>query len=399
MSFEQAYFGDGQVSFRGAVFNNIKVYFNYAIFGEGDGDGDVSFEDARFRDGDVSFEDAKFGDAEVSFKNAEFGNGDVSFYRVTFGDGAVSFGGATFGIGNVYFMNAYFGDLGVSFDGSTFAKGFVSFRNATFGKGGVTFNKATFADLIFIPMSIASCGFSGDRMKVNGSAEFCIPVSNAFKRFKLRGATFDGPLILEGKLKAPPDLRGVKTAHHVELSGLSVELKRDSIFPFWPLSELSRVASDREDAAKLRRLKEIAEANRDHHAALRFSADENRARRWIETPWPASILDMIFSVISNYGQSILRPFGWLCLLGVIAAMFYRCAACPAYADCWQAARLSLSNSLPFLPQSRTLRLDASEALYGETTSLWVDSVMVFQGTASFVLLFLIGLGLRNRFRL
>ena len=57
----------------------------------------------------------------------------------------------------------------------------------------------------------------------------------------------------------------------------------------WP-PKLSLVAEDPQDGARLRRLKEIAETNKDHQAALRFSADENRAKRWIETSWFGSLV-------------------------------------------------------------------------------------------------------------
>ncbi|MEP2186217.1 hypothetical protein, partial [Roseibium sp.] len=326
--------------------------------------------------------------AKIEFSDVDFGSSSEpyssqSFRGFLFGRSGVSFNAVTSKIGDVSFDGAEFGGGDVSFDGANFVKSGVSFEEAVFGDCAVSFDNVECSKITFSPKVIGSGSITACGMKVDGPAIFRLPPSaKSLKQFDLSGSSFNGPLTLEGDLTTPPDLRSVKAAHHVELGKLSVELKRDSIFPFWPLSVLSRLASDREDAAKLRRLKEIAEANRDHHAALRFSADENRARRWRETPRLASVLDMIFSGTSNYGQSILRPFVWLCLLGVIAAMFYRCAACPAYADCWQAARLSLSNSLPFLPQSRTLRLDASEALYGETTSLWVDIVMVVQGTLS-----------------
>tara|TARA_R110000744_G_scaffold378387_1_gene494446 strand:+ start:124 stop:309 length:186 start_codon:yes stop_codon:yes gene_type:complete len=61
--------------------------------------------------------------------------------------------------------------------------------------------------------------------------------------------------------------------------------------------------------------------------------------------------------------------------------------------------LSVSNSLPFLPQSRDLRTDALKALYPGDPGFWIDALMIGQGVFSFVFLFLIGLGLRNRFRL
>ena len=224
------------------------------------------------------------------------------------------------------------------------------------------------------------------------------------KSLKLQGASFNGPLTLQGNLSVVPDLRATRYTHQVELSDLKVKLPRISPKLGWP-PKLSRVAQDPQDGPKLRRLKEIAETNKDHQAALRFSADENRAKRWIETSWFGSVLDMAFSFFSNYGQSILRPSFWLGVIFALSMYAYKAKQLPklatdGWADWAQTALLSASNSLPFLPQSRELRTGALKALYDTTDpSSFIDALMITQGVLSFVFLFLIGLGLRNRFRL
>lgn len=308
--------------------------------------------------------------------------------KATFGGSAVSFRRTVFGEGRVFFDGAAFGDGVLFFDGSSFGEGIVSFTNVVCE--GLEFN----------PKEFGSVAFKGERMKAEGPATFKLPPSAiALNQFDLRGAVFDGPLTLEGELTTPPDLRSVRATHHVELSGLTVSLRRIvPVLPRW-LSKLHIVAEDKEDAARLRRLKEIAETNRDHRAALRFSADENRARRWHETPWLASVLDMGFSFLSDYGQSIWRPTAWLFIVIVSCSALYKLLSDMASAGWEQAVLLSLGNSLPFLPQSRTLRTEASEGLFCAGPNHWVDIAMVAQGIASVVLLFLIGLGLRNRFRL
>lgn len=84
---------------------------------------------------------------------------------------------------------------------------------------------------------------------------------------------------------------------------------------------------------------------------------------------------------------------------------YKAIAATTFAAWWrgpgwgQSLLLSVSNSLPFLPQSRDLRTDALKALYPGDPGFWIDALMIGQGVFSFVFLFLIGLGLRNRFRL
>lgn len=423
VSFDGAEFNDGRISFNSAVFRGGAVSFSAAKFGNSR----VSFQDAVFSSGGLSFTDAVFGIGKISFKRAHFGNGNALFDGVNFGDGdvtfeqtklsshTVSFENSTFGKGNLNFSNSKFDSKFIVFTGTDFSTGdvkfdnvsfgsaSVSFYNTLFGDGDVSFQRATFANMTFIPTFFGSSSFKGGQMKVEGPAVFHLPDNTSFlKRFDLRGATFDGPLTLEldGKthLHAVPDLRGVKSAHHVELSGLTTSLRRISPKPSWP-PKLSTIAEDPHDAARLRRLKEIAEVNRDHRAALRFSADENRALRWHQTSWLASFLDMLFDFFSDYGQSIFRPAVLLFSLTLAATGLYSYLSDNAQADSEQALRLSLANGLPFLPLSRSLRNSASEALFCNGPDFWTDAAMIGQGTLSIMLLFLIGLGLRNRFRL
>ena len=61
--------------------------------------------------------------------------------------------------------------------------------------------------------------------------------------------------------------------------------------------------------------------------------------------------------------------------------------------------LAAGNAVAFLPQSRDVRTDAVDALFGPDPGTWIDLAILSQAGMSFVFLFLIGLGLRNRFRL
>ena len=406
------------ISFAGVDFSNepdFRGELSFAAYNFGDSD--VNFCRATFGDGNVNFSRATFGDGDVNFSRATFGDGDVNFSRATFGDGNVSFRWATFGDGNVNFSRATFGDGNVSFRCATFGDGNVNFSSTTLNTGKVTFYKTSFGDcfidlghakfssLIVRPKSLRLGKIRAEGLSVESLAIFDFPLgSENLRSMNFLGSAFGGPLYLKGKFGIIPDLRVLKSSHQIELSGLKVKLHRSWKSLSWP-PKLSRVSTDREDGSRLRRLKEIAETNKDHQAALRFSADENRARRWIETSWFGSVLDMTFSACSNYGQSILRPFAALSLLAAFSVGLYKKLAAATFTAWWtdpgwgQSLLLSISNSLPFLPQSRDLRTDALKALYPGDPGFWVDALMITQGVLSFVFLFLIGLGLRNRFRL
>lgn len=445
VNFSQATFGDGGVHFTLAAFGKGRVDFSKTIFGKGDvyfeytnfGNGPVHFDRATFNDGDVTFRQAQFGKDNLIFSKARFGNGDLNFSFATFEDSQLYFSETTFGKGNIDFSSTNISNLFLS--STTFENSFVKLNNTNLTR------------LILTPKYFASGSIEAQGLSIKKQGVFDLPSSaSKLKSLNLHSASFDGPLTLKGNLSIIPDLRATRYAHQVDLSALTVKLQRrwqkpglrsDQLhmkaasevgvisrlsYKFarkkwinlrhfnklrrlwkrhcWPI-KLSRAAEDPLDAARLRRLKEFAETNKDHQAALRFSADENRARRWIETPWLGSILDMTFSFFCNYGQSILRPSFWLGVIFALSMYAYKAKQIPklvtdSWTDWAQAALLSASNSLPFLPQSRELRTGALKALYDTTDpSSYVDALMITQGALSFVFLFLIGLGLRNRFRL
>ncbi|MBO6820380.1 pentapeptide repeat-containing protein, partial [Thalassospira sp.] len=411
VDFSYANFGDGNVNFSEATFGAGNLDFSRAKFGSGK----VDFSKANFRDGNVTFFLANFGDGEVDFYGATFGDGNVDFSDATFGDGNVDFLGTTFGDGNVNFFAATFGDGNVNFTEANFGAGNLDFYAANFGDGNVNFDLVTLCDgsvifteaklatLYFNPTTIGACRIEAEDLSIKNRAVFEFPLSaEALTFLSLQGASFDGPLRLSGNIGTIPDLRATRSTHQVDLSALKVNLRRVWQWRSWP-PKLSPVAEDPKDGAKSGRLKEIAETNRDHHAALRFSADENRARRWRETSWLGSVLDMAFSVCSDYGQNILRPLAALLIFTVVFTLLYKAMKTPVSADVgsmWEEALLlSVSNSVPFLPQSSILRTDAIDVLYCGTPSLAVYAIMIAQGVFSFIFLFLVGLGLRNRFRL
>jgi len=398
ISFAHYRFGNGNVSFTRTKFGDGPVDFSYAKFGNGD----VGFVRAEFGRGGVNFSKSAFGTGNVVFTNTSFGNGNINFSQAQFGSGNFQFSESNVGDGFVDFYRTDFGNGDVTFFSSKFGKGHINFLETIFGEGHLVLNQSKFSDFYFRPASTKLKTIKAKGVQIDGLAVFTFPEENqALEMLNLGGASFRGPLDIDGDLGFIPDLRASSSPHQVELSSLTVKLRRipsNSTF-----KRLSLKVQEFEDAARLRRLKEIAENNRDHRAALRFSADENRARRWIETSWSASILDISFSAFSDYGQNILRPLISLILLTLTSIGLYKAfstAEMLTRGNSWgHATTLAASNSLPFLPQSRSLRDDAIEVLYSNDPSLLVDAIMVGQGALSFIFLFLIGLGLRNRFRL
>jgi hypothetical protein len=327
----------------------------------------------------VVFRDAHFSPVArngklVSFAGYHFPSGGTIFSGATFNQFDVSFQGAVF-LGDVAFVETHFRGPKVDFRGTIFRDCEVLFEGAVF-EGSLLFKPASKDE----PTSISTLSF--------------------------RRARFDSVLDLEGRFKCIPDLRSTITQGHVDLQKLVVE-------PWTPdrRSPAEQFSKDPDnDVPKLRRLKELAETNRHHDAALRFFADERRAMRWNKKQngphlgWAASIGEWTYDLLSRYGQSIGRPVVGMLATLVLFAFVYGAASTnqlPAGELIGRSVSASVSNTLPFIPAAFDIRRSALEGLFGTGNAipLVIDLLRLVQGVLGFLFLFLIGLGLRNRFRM
>jgi len=413
ISFEETRFGGGETNFSSTYFGDSDVNFSKAHFGDGSisfekarfGDGNVNFAEAKFCDGELCFDFAKFGVGTLSFRHALFGNGDVSFNHAQFGDGTVNFFNAQFGDGKVSFENARFGVGDVSFAGANFGEGTTDFRRVDFGSGNTDFSTTRFGK--------GTANFSATRFGTE-SVDFqlieChgnlllrnLHDSNAITSLSLSGASIDGLLSLSNNtFTRVPDLTETNIKHDIELQTLQATLRRKRLSwkGLW-----AKKAINYSDIERLRKLKQIAESNKHHDAALRFHADEMRARRWQTKErggfsFFGSVLDLLYSAVCNYGQSILQPvIGLILSWGVFFAIYFNLTK----NELTDGHSLDLlvftaTNSIPFIPVAKTVREIAYKELFD--TGLLLFTTMSAQAVVSFVFIFLISLGVRNRFRI
>ncbi|MEO1731047.1 MAG: pentapeptide repeat-containing protein, partial [Pseudomonadota bacterium] len=421
IDFREFHFPDGAISFNRATFGEGYVSFDFATFGEGDvrfvkanfGEGYVSFYYAIFGKGDVRFDHANFGEGYVDFRRAIFGEGNVSFNRATFGEGYVSFEKATFGEGDVWFHNTVLGK----------EKGDVDFSWASFGRGAVSFGNLAFA----------------------GTARFTeLENVEQCTRFSFEGCSFDKLFTFshEGRIGCPLDLRRTKLAHTLVVHDIHCDYAKtpqpdwtarlsNCLFarPLWPHPfdkqkkkhlpyskpswEWRKTATYREDSQRFRRLKELAASSHNHAKTLEFNAQEKRSRRGNEEMWLGeATLDLLYATLSNYGRSVLRPLIALgALWGLFSALFWW-ARVPfteftdkSFALVEGQTRSGLtafnyaaSNLLSFIPTGRTARTQGEDLLFGGIVPDWIVFVGGVQSLLSVILLFLLGLALRNMFR-
>ncbi len=394
----------GIISFYGFKFPNDSVDFRCATFGVGD----VSFEKAVFGDGGINFVGAIFGDGRVSFEGVTFGDGSVGFFHTTFGNGDVNFRDAKFGKGKVDFRLTTFGKCKVDFRRVRFGDGPVYFTGATFGKGDVVFD-------------YAKCG---------GPFNFSPEEASQVKRLSFYGCTFKGVMILNGTYTCVPDLRNTITSSHVDLSGLKIKYNRfawikklgDKMLGWikslpW-IKQMGQKLKDKaekkqQDAAQFCRLKELAEQNRAHDKALDFFADECRVERSLGRPL-RSFLDVVYAFTCRHGRSIGRPViglvgSWFAFSWVYASLlpWLRPVICSEYSyvhgyedpKFWDAFLLNIFNSVPFLGFTRYRYEKIFEGVFGLNPSLLDYMTIGLQSLIAFIFLFLIGLGIRNRFRI
>lgn len=246
-------------------------------------------------------------------------------------------------------------------------QGRVMFIFSDLGEGQIVFDQSVF------PCSVS--------LRQDAEARFSSELS-------FRGSTFEGPLSIDGLQFGPvPDLIGTEFRKHLNLSDVTFGVNRTR---GQKRSEVSR-------GAKLRRIKELAEGNKDHALALSCHAEEmrfNRFRKHGFGNFLADSLDVVYECASNYGQSIALPILWLAFSWASFGLLYRYL----FDNIESPLLFSFAWTFPFLPAAGVLRLigfrdifqNAEPALYALTG---------MQGLIAIALLFLVGLGFRNRFRI
>ena len=371
VSFRYAEFGDGEVSFYGASFGDGVVTFLYAEFG----DGDVSFFEANFGKGEVDFGNVKFGDGDIDFAKSEFGDGSVDFGNVKFGNGDISFVDTEFGDGDVDFRNAEFGDGDVIFFAAEFGIGDANFYDVKFGDGDVSFNsiRTTKGGFLFKPKSLSFC-----------------------KKLDMSDATFGSTLNISG-IDSPTalNLQHTKLSNPIDLDNANIRFR--SAYHYLDFKK----AIDPSDSTSFRRLKKLAKEAEDNERSLDFFAKEMRSAYWYSISGPRLALFYLYDWMSDYGRSIMRPLVGLLVTVALYAQLYLNHATAIDRKYEDALVFSVGHALPIYPGVREISKDMAILLFSEDYAQapwWLSAIITSQYILSSILLFLLVLALRNRFR-
>lgn len=372
---------EGNVRFDNCQISGDEVNFHCATF-----KGDVNFAATKFGPGNHSFIETKF-ERKANFEQSTFGEGNVDFSRAEFKKEA-NFKNSTFGNGDVKFNKAIFADGSVNFDDAILGKGNVDFRGAIFGRGAVRFANLAFA---------GTARFT-DLRNLEKCSQFSFEGCAFEKLFTFSLAENDKGKA--GRMGCPVDLRRTALKHDVVVQDINCDYAREAKrnrengFP---------KAADKDDSQRFRKLKELAVANRNHGKALEFHAQEIATQRGHYGSKSENLAMAFWQFwywsLSDYGRSVLRPLvGIVVILFGFATVFWTCATQKAgtFGD---ALIFSASNMFAFIPIGRTGRAQSTKALFCEDIPKEILLASGSQTLISVVLLFLLGLGLRNMFRI
>lgn len=388
-------FPHGNKTFSGAKFGLRKPSFYCTKFRDGNvcfrnlESNTLNFSCATFGRGNINFDHARIGGDYTSFGETNFGPGNTSFFNTKFGSGGVTFHKADFDNGDICFEEAIFGDGDISFLKTTFGNGDVSFEDAILGPGDFYFPKARLGEGRY---NFADLNFQG---RANFSE---LENAGSVISMDFRHASFASAFILgsEEMFSCVPDLVGTKTSHHTSLAKLSCES------PTATHKKIFKRTEDKGDAERLCRLKELAEQNRDFEKALGFKVAEMQAARWHgDYRWPTALVEGLFWLGSDYGRDLARPLLWLFAMFGLCANVYVAASISALSSTvvTKAILFSWGQMFVYIPSSNNARDEGLQILFDGHLPDWLYFITFSQSLLTLVLLFQVGLVLRNRFKL
>jgi hypothetical protein len=419
----------------------------------------AKFEGATFKDF-ASFTGASFGDP-ASFTGTAFGHYASFTGRVVFGaqasfefaafdfaalfnaadfDAGVSFRGATFGEG-ASFQDAVIGSVS-NFEGTAF--GDWTFFDAAIFNGAVTFRGKSIVQWTGL-FQLVTHGFSPDARRalkkmheeswrINGSAP------DRFLNISFPNTRFGGDAnfsdrsfghranFTDVRFYRPPDFDAVTNASRIDFTGARISLVSRGKLPW-----------DSEAIVRLRAFRKVAEETKNHDLERDLYIEERKAELGIDLHtgieslrkegwknWPrnAALLTnsglWIFVMgsywaLANYGRNFLLPAAWLvlsvpffywCYSQVLASLMQQ--AGPASATKYDRAlwMLAFGNAVPFVGPL-TVDSEIKKFLFCPLNNCPTPIIppegyqlaVLSQNLFSIILVFFIGLALRNYFKI
>ncbi len=307
-----------------------------------------------------------------------------------------------------FFFDATFSGKGNSFHGATFCGG--AFFDRTIFSGGAYFSEATF-----------SGGASFDGATFSKQAQFVEAILSEPATFS--GATFCGNAVFNGATFSSNVLFDgvtfsgrawfVGAKFHTLTSFVNAEIKNETWFEnaifyrkpplffnaklhqgtVWRATTWPPNPEDKDEAGRFidayACLKLEMDRLKKHEDELDFFALELQSRRALVGPW-RGFPTALYGALSNYGRSYAWPFLWLLAVVALGVLAF---TGPLSFE--KSLGLSVANTLSILGLRKEL-IDASVITSLSPLLKVFSAIQTILGT---ILLFLFGLGIRNKFRM
>jgi uncharacterized protein YjbI with pentapeptide repeats len=329
--------------------------------------------------------DLRSSDARIDFSNVEFDR-DVSFEQYLFGD--CSFQEAYFS-GEAWFAGATFSDKAI-FKGATFS-GKAWYPRVTVS-GKADFAGATFSVEAWFPRATFSGGTDFRCATFSGVTLFSDATFSGV-------ADFQGTKFLRRNFFINTEMKGETRFQSARFSTeppkfFGAKLHEGTIWPSgndkkkaWPIPESQDVAEDFIRAYE--RLKLEMDRLKKHEDELDFFALEMQSRRVLLGPLRGLPI-WLYGILSNYGRSYVRPLAWFFVIAVACAPVFRHFGAKATID---ALGLSVANLLSVFGFRKDFNLPI------DSLPVALKILGATQTIVGGALLFLFGLGVRNKFRM
>lgn len=287
------------------------VFQKDARFGEAEFAGPAHFDETAFADnatfrfvtfaGDTNFQNAEFKQ-EARFKEAKFAE-TVIFRSARFA-GPSDYLSCSFAKSSDFHRCKF--DDDTSFENCVFSDA-IEFTSAKF-KGQASFAETAFHG----PVKFLLTNFRGRTSFRDGVFQALADFSGVQTRaaFVLSGAKFDiVPDFHDANFSDPPSLDSMKISDPVSYRPARKSGGQD---PRPIIFRMIRGCGDRAHAGRYRRLGKLAAATQDFERERDFFAQELRCRRfWHDKPLGGGMsrfwFGWLYSAISNFGRSIVRP--------------------------------------------------------------------------------------------
>jgi len=282
----------------------------------------------------------------------------------------------------VYFRKTEFSEVAY-FRGTKFSMR-ADFAEAEFSRLA-TYHKATFSGIANFEEAKFSENAHFQRAKFSEEANF--REAKFAKRADFINSEFFSNTVFVGATFATsvPDFRGAELHEATEWHGVS-----------WPEPGISGKYQDQVYAYE--RLRQEMERLKKPEDEQFFVRKEFRAKRGLVKPWSGGwLLNFSYEFLSDYGHSIARPLAGLLVLFLVGVPIFWLPPVLAGTSTtiWHAAAISFTNMLSIFPGVGKIMLAEQPVILSGAFRLFAVAQFIFGA----LLLFLLGLALRNRFRM